>query len=123
MPIYLICCFLCVHEHSHLELLQRYTGYQTCLAAPVTVLAHQHFKTLSKFIAELPKGKQPKVALLTGSTRASDRRKILAQLESGSIDILIGTHALFNQKLEYKNLALVVIDEQHRFVLRICCSI
>lgn len=93
------------------------------MAAPVTVLAQQHYTTLLKFIAELPKKKQPRVALLTGSTRSADRREILEGLESGSIDILIGTHALFNQKVEYKNLAFVTIDEQHRCALHVSYSL
>ncbi|MFA9389936.1 MAG: ATP-dependent DNA helicase RecG [Prolixibacteraceae bacterium] len=84
---------------------------QTCLMAPTEILATQHFQTLSKFLE--PIGLT--IKLLTGSTKMKDRKIIHAQLEDGTLDILIGTHALIENKVKFKNLGLVVIDEQHRF--------
>lgn len=86
-------------------------GYQTCIMAPTEVLAQQHFKGISKLLA--PTG--VKVSLLTGSTKAKERKEILPQLLSGEIKILVGTHALIENNVEFKNLGLAVIDEQHRF--------
>ncbi len=79
--------------------------------APTDVLANQHFLSLQKFCAKLP----IKYALLTGKTKAKERKAIIAELASGEIQILIGTHAVFQDKVEFNDLALVVIDEQHRF--------
>ena len=86
-------------------------GYQACLMAPTEILAQQHFKTIS---ALLEKIREP-VALLTGSTRAPERKKILAALKEGTLRIIIGTHALIEDIVQYENLGLVIIDEQHRF--------
>ena len=86
-------------------------GYQTALMAPTEILSQQHFETIS----ELLKPMGLKVALLTGSVKAKKRRGIHEALESGEIDILIGTHALLEPKVIFKNLGFVVIDEQHRF--------
>ncbi|MDO4735948.1 MAG: ATP-dependent DNA helicase RecG, partial [Bacteroidia bacterium] len=86
-------------------------GYQACIMAPTEVLAQQHFKGISKLLA--PTG--VKVSLLTGSTKAKERKEILPQLLSGEIKILVGTHALIENNVEFKNLGLAVIDEQHRF--------
>lgn len=86
-------------------------GYQACIMAPTEILAQQHFNTISKFLAEMPL----QVRLLTGSTKTSERKKMLADLENGEVHILIGTHALIENTVQFKNLGLAVIDEQHRF--------
>lgn len=84
------------------------------MMAPVTVLARQHFQNLENLLSKLPKKIRPKVAILTGSVKGAERRKIVAGLESGEINLLIGTHALYNQGVSWKNLGFVTIDEQHR---------
>ncbi len=86
-------------------------GFQTCLMAPTEILANQHAETISSLL----KSMDVKIALLTGSTKKSARKIIHEKLESGEIDILIGTHALIEDKVQFKNLGFVVIDEQHRF--------
>ncbi|MBR3303942.1 MAG: ATP-dependent DNA helicase RecG [Bacteroidales bacterium] len=86
-------------------------GYQACVMAPTEVLANQHLTSISKFLAAT----NVKVALLTGSTKAKERRKILAELESGEIGIIVGTHALIEENVKFHKLGLAVIDEQHRF--------
>lgn len=86
-------------------------NYQTCLMAPTEILATQHFETIRQFL----KGMDVSIELLTGSTRQSDRKRIHAALLDGSLNILIGTHALIEDTVQFKNLGLVVIDEQHRF--------
>ncbi|MDE6761207.1 MAG: ATP-dependent DNA helicase RecG [Lachnospiraceae bacterium] len=89
-------------------------GYQAAFMAPTEVLAMQHFEGVSKDMAAFG----VKTALLCGSTRLSEKRKIYEALEKGEIDILIGTHALIQEKVIYRNLALVITDEQHRFGVR-----
>ncbi|MHB9056790.1 MAG: ATP-dependent DNA helicase RecG [Paludibacteraceae bacterium] len=86
-------------------------GYQTCIMAPTEILATQHFATIS----ELLKGMNVKVSLLTGSTKKKDREVIHSQLQNGEMQIIIGTHALIEDAVRFKNLGYVVIDEQHRF--------
>lgn len=86
-------------------------GYQSCLMAPTEVLAIQHFNSIGRFL----EGINAEAALLTGSTRKSERARIEKGLLDGSIDILIGTHALIEENVRYSNLGLVIIDEQHRF--------
>ena len=86
-------------------------GFQACLMAPTEILAKQHFATISELLE--PMGL--KVALLTGSSKTKARRELHADLQSGAIHILIGTHALIEDVVVFKNLGLVVIDEQHRF--------
>lgn len=86
-------------------------GFQACLMAPTEILAQQHFKGISKLLGE----GLANVRLLTGSTSRKDRREIHAQLEDGSLDILIGTHALIEDVVQFRELGIVVIDEQHRF--------
>ena len=86
-------------------------GYQACIMAPTEVLAQQHFKNIQKFLA--PTG--AKSALLTGSTKTSERREVHAGLEDGSIGIIVGTHALIEDNVVFRNLGLAIIDEQHRF--------
>ncbi len=89
-------------------------GYQGALMAPTEVLAVQHFESFSTMLA--PYG--VRVALLTGSTTAKNKRDIYKQLKNHEIDIIIGTHALIQDKVEYDQLALVITDEQHRFGVR-----
>ena len=86
-------------------------GYQACIMAPTEVLARQHFANISKYLA--PTG--VKAAVLTGSTKASERKKLLPALENGEIGIIVGTHALIEDTVVFKNLGLAIIDEQHRF--------
>jgi len=86
-------------------------GFQSCLMAPTEILAKQHFETISELVKPL----NLKVALLTGSSKTKARRELHSSLEAGTIDILIGTHALIEDVVVFKNLGLVVIDEQHRF--------
>lgn len=86
-------------------------GYQTCMMAPTEILANQHFQSIKQLLGE----GFLEVALLTGSTKTKARRVIHENLESGKLNILIGTHALIEDKVQFKNLGFVVIDEQHRF--------
>lgn len=86
-------------------------GFQACLMAPTEILAQQHFNG----IAEQLLGTGVNVRLLTGSTKTSERRQIHEELESGTLHILIGTHALLEEKVKFKKLGLAIIDEQHRF--------
>jgi len=86
-------------------------GFQSALMAPTEILAQQHYKTIEELLAPL----DIKVALLTGSTKKSERKVLFKDLEEGNIHILIGTHALLEPTVKFKNLGLVVIDEQHRF--------
>lgn len=86
-------------------------GYQACLMAPTEILAKQHFETISQLVEPLG----IKVALLTGSSKTKARKVLHHDLENGLIDILIGTHALIEDIVVFKNLGFVVIDEQHRF--------
>ncbi|MGJ8659217.1 MAG: ATP-dependent DNA helicase RecG [Cellulophaga fucicola] len=86
-------------------------GFQACLMAPTEILATQHYHG----ITELLQGLDIKVALLTGSVKKSARKVIHEDLESGELHLLIGTHALLEDKVQYKNLGLAIIDEQHRF--------
>jgi ATP-dependent DNA helicase RecG len=86
-------------------------GFQACLMAPTEILANQHFNG----IKELLEGIHVNIALLTGSVKKSARKVIHEQLENGELHILIGTHALLEDKVQYKNLGLAIVDEQHRF--------
>ena len=86
-------------------------GYQACIMAPTEVLAQQHYRNIIKYLE--PTG--VKAALLTGSSRTAERREIHSGLEDGSIGIIVGTHALIEDDVRFRNLGLAVIDEQHRF--------
>ena len=86
-------------------------GFQACIMAPTEVLAQQHYKNIQKFLE--PTG--VKSALLTGSSRTAERREVHAGLEDGSIGIIVGTHALLEDNVMFRNLGLAIIDEQHRF--------
>ena len=104
----LMCCLLAIDN-----------GYQTCIMAPTEILANQHLETLSQFLQPFlasesnPNGLH--IALLTGSTTKKQREVLHPALEAGQIDILIGTHALLEDNVQWGNLGLVVVDEQHRF--------
>ena len=104
----LLCCLLAVDN-----------GYQTCIMAPTEILANQHYETLRNFLAPLnePAGNRSSVnvALLTGSTTRKQREPIHEGLRNGTIDILVGTHALLEDTVQWGNLGLVIVDEQHRF--------
>jgi len=86
-------------------------GFQTCIMAPTEILANQHYQTIKELVGD----DFIEVGLLTGSTSAKARKKLHERLETGDLKILIGTHALIEDKVQYKNLGFVVIDEQHRF--------
>jgi len=86
-------------------------NYQACLMAPTEILAKQHFESISKMLS----GLGINIRLLTGSTKAKVRKEIHSDLKEGALQILIGTHALIEDAVKFKNLGLVVIDEQHRF--------
>ena len=86
-------------------------GYQACIMAPTEILATQHFATLTEFLGDIGVS----IALLTGSTRPKERVVLHEKLRSGELNLLIGTHALIEDTVQFKNLGLVVIDEQHRF--------
>ena len=98
----LLCCLLAVDN-----------GYQTCIMAPTEILANQHYETLKTFLA--PLGDAVRVALLTGSTTPKNRVPVHNGLMNGTINILVGTHALLEDAVQWQNLGFVVIDEQHRF--------
>ncbi len=86
-------------------------GFQACLMAPTEILANQHFLGLSELANKL----NINIRILTGSTKTSDRKIIHEELENGGLQILIGTHALLEDKVKFHNLGLAIIDEQHRF--------
>lgn len=86
-------------------------GFQTALIAPTAILANQHFNAIVDLLKEL----DISVKLLTGATKTKERKLIHEALEDGSLNILIGTHALLEDKVQFKNLGLAIIDEQHRF--------
>jgi ATP-dependent DNA helicase RecG len=86
-------------------------GFQSCMMAPTEILANQHYTSVVKFLGDMPVN----VKLLTGSTKKSERKIIHEALANASLQILIGTHALLEDIVQFKNLGLVVIDEQHRF--------
>lgn len=86
-------------------------GFQACMMAPTEILARQHYATVCKMLD----GMDVKVAVLTGASKARERRASLEGIASGEVDILIGTHALIEDRVQFSNLGFVVIDEQHRF--------
>jgi ATP-dependent DNA helicase RecG len=92
-------------------LLAKDNGFQSCLMAPTEILANQHYNGISELAKEL----NINIKILTGSTKTSERKIIHEALENGTLDIIIGTHALLEDKVQFKNLGLAVIDEQHRF--------
>jgi ATP-dependent DNA helicase RecG len=86
-------------------------GHQAALLAPTEILAEQHFERISQLLAD----SGVRVGRLTGSTPTKERRELLAELKAGNIDLLVGTHALLEPKVEFRSLALAIVDEQHRF--------
>ena len=92
-------------------LLAAENGYQAALMAPTEILAEQHFLTFKRLLS----GLNVNIAVLTSSTKTAARKKILKELADGKIDILVGTHAVIQDKVQFHNLRLAVIDEQHRF--------
>lgn len=86
-------------------------GFQACIMAPTEILARQHFASFQRMLQGLP----IRVAILTGASKAKERRTALEGIASGDIDILVGTHALIEDRVQFQNLGFVVIDEQHRF--------
>ncbi len=86
-------------------------GFQSCLMAPTEILAQQHLASIKKMLKDLP----VTVELLTGSAKTKERKKISQSLNEGSLNILIGTHAVIEEVVQFKNLGLVIVDEQHRF--------
>ena len=86
-------------------------GFQACIMAPTEILAEQHLATVQEFL----NGLDVKVELLTGTVKGKKRKEVLEQLVTGEIDILVGTHALIEETVQFKNLGLAVVDEQHRF--------
>jgi len=86
-------------------------GFQSCIMAPTEILAQQHMVTILEFTKEM----NLEVGILTGSSKVKERKELHDSLEKGEINILIGTHALLEDKVQFENLGLVIIDEQHRF--------
>lgn len=87
------------------------SGLQSALMVPTSVLAFQHYESVGRMLSKF----NIRTALLTGDTKAAEKKQILADLKNGKIDLLIGTHALIEEKVEFSRLALVITDEQHRF--------
>jgi ATP-dependent DNA helicase RecG len=94
-----------------LMLLAADNGYQSCLMAPTEILAQQHFATIAALLEKM----DIPVGLLTGSVKSARRKKILKELAEGQLQILVGTHAVIEETVQFNNLGMVVIDEQHRF--------
>ncbi len=86
-------------------------GFQSCMMAPTEILAQQHFSSISSLLKDMPVN----VRLLTGSTSAKEKKRIIKECEEGAINILIGTHAVIEDKVQFKNLGFAVVDEQHKF--------
>ena len=92
-------------------------GAQAALMAPTEILAEQHYRSVGQLLAQIP-DKTPTTQLLTGSVTGQERKQVYSGLKDGSIDVVVGTHALIQEAVEFKELALAVIDEQHRFGVR-----
>jgi ATP-dependent DNA helicase RecG len=86
-------------------------GYQACLMAPTEILAIQHYNSICSLLKDL----SVHISLLTGSTKAASRKKILSELAEGDLQILVGTHAVIEETVKFKNLGIAIVDEQHRF--------
>ena len=86
-------------------------GFQSCLMAPTEILARQHFQGLSELLKDLP----IQIRILTGSTKVKERNVILKELEEGSVQLLVGTHAIIEDRVQFKNFGLAIVDEQHKF--------
>ena len=92
------------------------SGYQSSMMAPTEILALQHYETIKEYLSRADLNVA--VAVLTGSSKAKEKEEILQKLKNGEIDIIVGTHALIEDNVEFKNIGLVVTDEQHRFGVR-----
>ncbi|CAN5782528.1 ATP-dependent DNA helicase RecG [soil metagenome] len=86
-------------------------GFQSCMMAPTEILAQQHYNSLKELLKDMP----VQIRLLTGSTKAAERKKVLTGLLDGSIHFLVGTHAVIEDKVQFQNLGFAIVDEQHRF--------
>ncbi len=86
-------------------------GYQSCLMAPTEILAQQHYNSLTMQLNDLP----VQLRLLTGSTKTAERKQVLAALADGSVQMVVGTHAVIEETVQFANLGLAIVDEQHRF--------
>jgi len=86
-------------------------GYQSCMMAPTEILAQQHYDSIIDLLKDMPVA----VKLLTGSTKAAERKAIMSALFEGRLNILVGTHAIIEETVQFKNLGLAIVDEQHRF--------
>ncbi len=86
-------------------------GFQSCLLAPTEILSKQHASNFRELLKDLPVS----VALLTGAVKSKNRKKILEELASGALHMLIGTHAILEESVQFRNLGFAIIDEQHRF--------
>jgi ATP-dependent DNA helicase RecG len=86
-------------------------GYQACMMAPTEILAQQHYNSIIELLKDLP----VQIKLLTGSTKAAERKGILSELADGTLNILVGTHAIIEEMVQFKNLGFAIVDEQHRF--------
>ncbi len=86
-------------------------GYQGCIMAPTEILAQQHYQSIERLLKKM----DIRLGLLTGSVKEKERKPLLEQLAQGELQILVGTHALLEDRVKFKNLGLVIIDEQHRF--------
>ncbi len=86
-------------------------GYQACIMAPTEILAQQHYSNIVELLKDMP----VLIKLLTGSTKTGERKKILSILSDGSLQILVGTHAIIEETVQFKNIGLAIVDEQHRF--------
>lgn len=90
-------------------------GYQAALMAPTELLAEQHLRSLTRLYEPLPANERPRVGLITGSATATERRELYAAISTGYLQIVVGTHALIQELVEFERLGLAIIDEQHRF--------
>lgn len=90
-------------------------GYQAVLAGPTEVLAAQLFYTFEQLLAGIPQESRPTIVYLSGALKAAERRAVLKSIEFGEVDIIVGTHSVLNKKVPYKNLGVVLIDEQQKF--------
>jgi ATP-dependent DNA helicase RecG len=90
-------------------------GYQACIMAPTEILAQQHAVGIRELLESMKEELSVRVELLTGSVSKADRKPMLEGLANGEVDLIIGTHALIEKSVEFHNLGLAVIDEQHRF--------
>eukprot|EP00210_Caulerpa_lentillifera_P005623 g5376.t1 len=89
--------------------------HQSVLMVPTEILAFQHYATLMSLVGNCPEEKRPNVELLTSSSKRSERERIIEGVNSGDVDLIVGTHSLLNKDIQFKHLGLMIIDEQHKF--------